>query len=57
MLTAPFVMHGLWCTHRECFASVAKKTDEQVLDELMQFYLYAIQAGDRDPRALESTTQ
>ena len=43
MLTAPFVMHGLWCTHRECFASVAKKTDEQVLDELMQFYLHAIQ--------------
>ena len=25
----PFVMHGLWCTHRECFASVAKKTDER----------------------------
>lgn len=43
MLSAPFVMHGLWCRHRECFASVAKKTDEQVLDELMQFYLYAIQ--------------
>jgi AcrR family transcriptional regulator len=48
MLTAPFVMHGLWCTHRECFASVAKKTDEQVLDELMQFYLYAIQPCERD---------
>jgi len=42
MLTAPFVIHGLWCTHRECFAAVAKKTDEQILDELMQFYLYAI---------------
>src|SRR5262249_45023357 len=23
MLTAPFVMHGVWCTHREYFASVA----------------------------------
>jgi AcrR family transcriptional regulator len=42
MLTAPFVMHGLWCTHRECFTSVAKKTDDQILEELMQFYLYAI---------------
>ena len=42
MLAAPFVMHGLWCTHRECFASVAKKTDEQVLDELLEFYLHAI---------------
>jgi AcrR family transcriptional regulator len=43
MLAAPFVMHGLWCTHRECFTPVATKTDDQVLDELMQFYLHAIQ--------------
>jgi len=57
MLTAPFVMHGLWCTHRECFASVAKKTDEQVLDELMQFYLYAIQPHDRDKRARGTATR
>ena len=46
MLTAPFVIHGLWCTHRECFSSVAKKTDDQILDEMMQFYLYAIQPRD-----------
>jgi AcrR family transcriptional regulator len=56
MLSAPFVMHGLWCTHRECFTSVAKKTDEQVLNELMQFYLHAIRPGgaddnDASPRA------
>ena len=57
MLTAPFVMHGLWCTHRECFASVAKKTDEQVLDELMQFYLYAIQPRDRDRRTRGTATR
>src|SRR3954468_6756278 len=57
MLTAPFVMHGLWCTHRECFASVAKKTDEQVLEELMHFYLYAIQPRDRDSRAQAPVTQ
>lgn len=44
MITAPFVMHGLWCTHRECFTAVAKGTDEQVLDELMQFALHAIEA-------------
>jgi len=47
MLTAPFVIHGLWCRHREFFASVSKKTDDQVLEELMQFYLYAIQPCDR----------
>src|SRR4051812_24945679 len=29
MLSAMFVMHGLWCSHRECFASTAKRTDEQ----------------------------
>jgi AcrR family transcriptional regulator len=56
MLTAPFVMHGLWCTHRECFTSVAKKTDEQVLDELMQFYLHAIRPCDRDARAPGTAT-
>jgi hypothetical protein len=50
MLTAPFVMHGLWCTHRECFSSVAKKTDDEVLDELMQFYLYAIRPCDANQR-------
>ena len=56
MLTAQFVIHGLWCTHRECFASVAKKSDEQVLDELMQFYLYAIRPceANREPAAKQS---
>ena len=57
MLTAPFVMHGLWCTHRECFTSVAKKTDDQVLDELMQFYLYAIRPCDANQRAQGTVTQ
>jgi len=46
MLTAPFVIHGLWCGHRECFTSVAKKTDEQIFDELMHFSLSAIQSPD-----------
>jgi AcrR family transcriptional regulator len=49
MLTAPFVIHGLWCTHRECFASVAGETDDEVLDELMQFYLYAIRPHAAGP--------
>jgi hypothetical protein len=42
MLAAPFVIHGLWCTHRDCFSSVATKSDDEVLDELMDFYLHAI---------------
>jgi hypothetical protein len=42
MLAAPFVIHGLWCTHRDCFSSVATKSDDEVLDELVDFYLHAI---------------
>ncbi len=49
MLTGPFVMHGLWCTHRECFTSVAKKTDDQILEELIDFYLHAIRPCDVEP--------
>ena len=45
MLTAAFVMHGLWCRHRDCFSSVAKKSDDEILDELMDFYLNAIKAS------------
>jgi AcrR family transcriptional regulator len=56
MLTAPFVMHGLWCTHRECFSSVAKKTDDEVLDELIQFYLYAIRPCDVNRRTQDIGT-
>jgi AcrR family transcriptional regulator len=48
MLSAPFVMHGLWCSHRECFSDVAKKTDEQILQEMIEFYLYAIRPRDDD---------
>ena len=42
MLAAPFVIHGLWCSHRDCFSSVAMKSDAEVLDELMAFYLHAL---------------
>jgi AcrR family transcriptional regulator len=42
LLAAPFVIHGLWCTHRDCFSAVATKSDDEVLDELMTFYLHAI---------------
>lgn len=51
MLSAPFVMHGLWCSHRECFGDVAKKSDEQILQEMIDFYLYAIRPRPEDARA------
>ena len=52
MLTAPFVMHGVWCTHREFFASVALKSDEQVLEELIDFSLHALKPREPDGRAI-----
>jgi len=55
MLTAPFVMHGVWCTHREFFASVAMKSDEQVLEELIDFSLHALQTREPDRPAAQST--
>lgn len=42
MLSAPFVMHGIWCRHREAFTWMANKTDDEVLEELMQFNFGAI---------------
>jgi hypothetical protein len=51
MLSAPFVMHGLWCSHRECFSDVAKKSDEQVLQEMIEFYLYAIRPPQHQGRS------
>ena len=53
MLSAPMVMHALWCNHRDCFTSVARKSDKQVLNEIMDFYLRAIRAenGNAKTRA------
>jgi AcrR family transcriptional regulator len=55
VLTAPFVMHGLWCTHREFFAAVAMKSDEQVLDELIDFCLHALQPREAVQPAAPNT--
>jgi AcrR family transcriptional regulator len=57
MLAGTFVMHGLWCTHRDCFESVAQKTDEQVLNEISEFYFHAIRpsgASHAAPRTAKS---
>jgi AcrR family transcriptional regulator len=50
MLMAPLVMHGVWCGHRECFTPVAKTSDDDILEEIMQFYLYAIRPHDAASR-------
>ena len=55
MLAAPFVMHGVWCTHREFFASVAAKSDEEVLEELIDFCLHALKSRAPERPAAPST--
>ena len=42
MLSAGFAMHGLWCSHRESFPHASTKTDDQVIDDMIEFYLYAL---------------
>ena len=44
MLTSMFLVHGLWCSHRKLCSHIAGRSDEQVLDELLQFGLSAITA-------------
>ena len=46
MVAAPFVIHGLWCSHRECFSSVTipAASDANMLDELIDFYLHALRS-------------
>ena len=51
MLSAPFVMHGLWCSHRECFADVARRSDDQILQDMIDFYLYAIRPSHDGARS------
>jgi AcrR family transcriptional regulator len=42
MLSAPFVMHGIWCSHRDTFTWMQDKTDASVLEDLMEFNLDAV---------------
>jgi AcrR family transcriptional regulator len=39
MLSAPFVLHGIWCRHREAFTWMGKKSDDEVFAELMHYNL------------------
>ena len=42
MVVAPFVMHGVWCGHRELCSWMAGKSDAQLFRELMDFLHAAI---------------
>jgi AcrR family transcriptional regulator len=42
MLSPMLLMHAMWCRHRDLFIATANRTDDQVLDEVLDFYLHAI---------------
>ena len=42
MLGPLLLMHSIWCNHRDLFGSIASRSDEQVLEELLAFYLHAL---------------
>jgi AcrR family transcriptional regulator len=39
MLSAPFVLHGIWCRHRDAFTWMGKKSDTEVFTEMMNYNL------------------
>lgn len=45
MLSPMLLMHAMWCSHRDLFKATANKTDEQVLGEVLDFYLHAIRTA------------
>jgi AcrR family transcriptional regulator len=54
-MLGPIVMiHAVWCNHRDLFKMTANRTDEQVLDEVLSFYLNAMRPTDPPAGASES---
>jgi AcrR family transcriptional regulator len=51
MLGPLLLMHAMWCNHRDLFKATANKTDEQVLDEVLDFYLHAIRPAPTTRKA------
>jgi len=42
ILTSTFLVHGLWCTHRQLCSHIEGRSDEQVFAELTDFALTAL---------------
>jgi AcrR family transcriptional regulator len=54
MLGPMLLMHGMWCSHRDLFKATANKTDEQVIDEVLDFFLHAIRPAPTAKKPRES---
>jgi AcrR family transcriptional regulator len=57
MLSAPFVLHGIWCRHREAFTWMEKRSDADVLEELIGFNLDALRPNPSSPRRRRQKTK
>jgi len=42
MLSALAMTHSTWCSRRQYFPTLESRTDEQVCDEIIDFYLHAL---------------
>lgn len=42
MLSALAMTHSMWCSRRQCFPGLVQRTDAQVCEELIDFYLHAL---------------
>ena len=54
MLGPMLLMHAMWCSHRDLFKATANKTDEQVVEEVLDFYLHAIRPAPGSKKARDS---
>ena len=51
MLSPMLLMHAMWCSHRELFKATANRSDEQILEEVLGFYLHAIRPAPAAKKA------
>ena len=54
MLGPMLLMHAMWCSHRDLFKATANRTDDQVIEEVLDFYLHAIRPAPTAKRTRES---
>jgi AcrR family transcriptional regulator len=56
MLVSLFVMHSNWCGQRDFVGAIKGRTDEQVFDETLDFFLTGIRATPDDMGAIPTTS-
>jgi len=54
MLSALTMMHSIWCTRRQFFPALAIATDDDIRNELLDFYLHALRPDHQVSRQPDS---